>query len=155
MAIKLRIPRGKDVRNRLAHPAVKAAVAGFIIVCLVLFGIFAHYYIKYQKIVDRRLNSPLFANAAKIYSAPETVRTGESLNVGSIAAELRRAGYTEVSEHGESRIGTYKEGDSYIEVRPGAESYHTPESATIHVAAGKVDSITQKNGAALDAYELE
>ena len=38
------------------------------------------------------------------------------------SAELRRAGYTEESEHSESRIGTYKEGSSYIEARPEPES---------------------------------
>jgi len=155
LAIKLKIPRGKGIRGRLSHPAVKASVAAFIIICLIFFGIFAHYYVKYQKIVDKRLNAPLFANAAKIYAAPEIVRTGESLKVSAMAAELRRAGYTESKERSESRIGTYTETESSIEVRPGPESYHTPESATIHVTAGKVDRITQQNGGALDAYELE
>ena len=143
------------MRSRLAHPAVKAGVATFIIVCMILFGIFAHFYIKYQKIVDKRLNSPLFNNAAKIYAAPDVVRVGESLKVGAIAAELRRAGYSEEGEHGESHIGSYKEGDASIEVHPGPESYHTPESATIHVKDGKVDSINQQGGGALEAYELE
>ena len=155
MAIKLRIPRGEGIRNRLSHPLVKASVAAFLIVCIVLFGIFAHYYIKYQKIVDRRLRSPLFANSAKIYSAAETVRVGESLKPSAMAAELRRAGYTEEGERNESPIGSYKEGASYLEVRPGSQSYHTPEAAIIHVSEGKVDRITQPNGTALDAYELE
>jgi penicillin-binding protein 1B len=155
LAIKLKIPRGKGIRGRLSHPAVKATVAAFIVVCMILFGIFAHYYVKYQKIVDKRLNAPLFANTAKIYAAPETVKVGESLKVGAMATELRRAGYTEGGERNESRIGSFNQGDSYIEVRPGPESYHTPESATIHVSDGKVDRITQQNGGALDAYELE
>lgn len=155
MAIKLKIPRGKGIHGHLSHPAVKAGVAGFIIVCMILFGIFAHYYIKYQKIVDKRLNAPLFANAAKIYAAPEMVKVGESLKTSAIAAELRRAGYSEGNERNESRIGSYTEGDSYVEVRPGPESYHTPESATIHVSGGKIDRITQQGGGALEAYELE
>jgi penicillin-binding protein 1B len=152
LAIKLKIPRGAGVRNRLAHPVVKAAVAAFLIVCLVLFGIFAHYYIKYQKIVDKRLNAPLFANSAKIYAAPPFVKVGESLKVSDMAGELRRAGYTEESERNSSRIGTYRESASYIEVRPGPESYHTPEPATIHVTSGKIDRITQPNGSELEAY---
>ena len=81
MAIKLKIPRGTGVHARLNHPAVKASVAGFLIVCTVLFGIFAYYYVKYQRIVDKRLRGPIFANSAKIYAAPETVKIGESLKV--------------------------------------------------------------------------
>lgn len=155
MAIKLKIPRGTGIHARLSHPLVKASVAGFIIVCTVLFGVFAYYYVKYQKIVDKRLSGPIFANSAKIYATPETVKVGESVKVSSIAAELRRAGYTEESDRNGSRVGTYKEGASYIEVHPGPESYHTPESATIHVNEGKIDRITQNNGGGLDAYELE
>ncbi len=155
MAIKLKIPRGHGIHKRLSHPAVKASVAGFIIVCMVLFGIFAYYYVKYQRIVDKRLNGPIFANSAKIYAAPETVKIGENLTADKIADELRRAGYTEASDRNASRIGTYKEGGSYIEVRPGPESYHTPEAAIIHFTGGKIDHINQKSGTDLDAYELE
>ena len=58
---------------------------------MALFGVFAYYYVKYQRIVDKRLNGPIFANSAKIYAAPETVRVGESLAASGITAELRRA----------------------------------------------------------------
>jgi penicillin-binding protein 1B len=155
LAIKLKIPHGQGLRGRLSHPAVKAAVAVFIIIGTFLFGIFAWYYVKYEKIVDKRLNGPIFANSAKIYAAPEAVKVGESLKIANISGELRRAGYTETTDRNPSRIGSYKENDSSIEVRPGPESYHTPEAAIIHVTDGKIDSIKQPNGSALDAYELE
>lgn len=154
MAIKLKIPRGQSVRARLQHPAVKATVAGFIIVCMVLFGIFAFYYTRYQRIVDKRLRGPIFANSAKIYGAPETVKVGETLKLSSVTAELRRAGYTQQGET-ESRIGSYKVSGSSIEIHPGPESYHTPEAAAIHITDGKVDTINQVGGGPLDAYELE
>lgn len=151
----MKIPRGQGFRGRLSHPAVKASVAAFIIVCMVLFGIFAYYYVKYERIVDKRLRGPIFANSAKIYAAPETVKVGEAQKVSAMAAELRRAGYTEMADRNPSRVGTFKEGSDSIEVHPGPESYHTPEAAVIHVSSGKVDKITQPNGTALDAYELE
>jgi len=103
LVIKLKIPRGKGIHAHLSHPVVKASVAGFIIVCTVLFGIFAYYYVKYQKIVDKRLSGPIFANSAKIYAAPETMKVGESAKISSIAAELRRAGYTEESDRNSAR----------------------------------------------------
>ncbi|HVH86893.1 MAG TPA: PBP1A family penicillin-binding protein [Terriglobales bacterium] len=155
MAIKLKIPRGHGIHKRLSHPAVKASVAGFIIICMALFGVFAYYYVKYQRMVDKRLHGPIFANSAKIYAAPETVRVGEALTAGAVTAELRRAGYTEESERNGSRVGTYKEGSANVEVRPGPESYHTPEAATIHFNNGSIDRISQQGGATLDAYELE
>ncbi len=133
-----------------------SSVAVFLIVCLCGFGIFAFYYVRYQKIVDERIRKPIFNNEAKIYAAPELVRVGDKWTVRDIANDLRHAGYTEASEQGASKIGTYTVGAESIQIKPGPESFHAPESATIHLAgtSGKVDSITGPKGD-LDAYELE
>jgi penicillin-binding protein 1B len=40
-------------------------------------------------------------------------------------------------------------------VRPGPQSYHAPDSATIHVSGGVVDKITDASGQPLTSYELE
>ena len=54
-----------------------------------------------------------------------------------------------------SQLGTYSEGVQQITVQPGPQSYHAPESATIHVSNGEVASITDAHGQQLSSYELE
>ncbi len=156
MAIKLRIPRKKSAGQRLPHSVLRGIVAAVILACLVLFGVFAHYYVKYQRIVDAKMRGQIFANSAKIYAAPYTVRTGRGLNISSVVSQLRKAGYTEVGERFSSKLGSYRAGSNSIEIKPGPESYHTAEGALIHVKDGKVDRISSvSNGNDLDSYELE
>ena len=105
--------------------------------------------------MDERLKQPIFANTAKIYAAPREVRPGQKLTVHWIANELREAGYTGDGAAQPSPLGTYSEGVQQITVQPGPQSYHAPDSATIHVSGGVVDSITDAHGQQLSSYELE
>ncbi len=102
MAIKVKIPRVKGFRGGLKSPILRAGVAAFLIIGLVMFGIFSYYYIKYQKIVDKRFYGPIFANTAKIFAQPRDVRIGQKADGREIANYLRHAGYTEIGEPGES-----------------------------------------------------
>src|SRR5579872_3806809 len=108
VAIKIKIPRANGFRNRLSSPFVRAALAAFLIVCLVLFGLFSYYYVKYQKIVDKRMSGQIFANTAKIYAQPRSLRVGQKADSKEIANYLRHAGYTEDGEQGKSKFGTYR-----------------------------------------------
>ena len=161
MPIRPKIPsranQASSSRQYFSDPVVKTAAAVFIFVCLAFFGVFAYYYVKYEKIIDRRMNGPIFSNAAKIYARPKTVRVGETVTVTEIASELRHAGYTEAGKEGESRIGTYRTTGGHIEIRPGPESYHAQDPAVVQVANGKVVGITAPGGNAegIIAYDLE
>ena len=57
----------------------------------------------------------------------------------------------------DSPIGRFRLTGGSIEVVPGEESFHAPESVTIHFAGGKVSSIAAegRGGQSLTAYELE
>jgi penicillin-binding protein 1B len=164
VATKVKTPskaKAHSVRSRLASPVVKLAIAAVILICLGLGGLFAYGYVHYGRIVDRRMNGPVFNNAARIYARPKTVRVGETVSPEEIARELRRTGYTEsgaASKSGESRVGTYQLSGQSIEIHPGPESYHRQEAATIRVADGKVGEISssgQDANGTIDAYELE
>jgi len=155
--IRLKIPirnTAEKARGQWSNPLVKVAVAAALLVLCAAIGVFAHYYIKYEKMVEQRMRGPIFANAAKIYALPKLVRPGDKLTVHEIATELRRAGYT---EGGNSSLGTFKLIKSGIEVRPGAESYHSAEGAVIHVEEGRVERIVASDDKhdELAAYELE
>src|SRR5580692_3441430 len=93
MALKIRFewPKGWKAWT---SALLLVALGLLIVVSIVGFSVFGYYYFKYQKIVDARLNQPIFANTAKIFAAPREVRPGQKLTVRLIANELHEAGYS-------------------------------------------------------------
>ena len=130
---------------------IRGALSLFVVLAVIASAVFSYLYIKYDRIIDRRFQGGVFSNSAKLYAIPQTVRIGEPMSAKEIAAQLQRAGYQESSG---SPMGSYRLLNSGIEIRPGPQSYHSPEAATIRIADGRVDSITGKSGE-LEAYELE
>jgi penicillin-binding protein 1B len=157
VAIKLKIPRTQGFRDSLKNPFVRAGLIAFLLVCAVFWGVFAFFYIKYQKVVDARMHGQIFANTAKIYAQPRNIRIGQKADVKEIANYLRHAGYTDSGEKGQSRLGTYTPRSGSIQVKPGQDSYYNAEGAVIHVQAGTVDRISSlgSSNESLSAYELE
>jgi penicillin-binding protein 1B len=154
MALKIKLARPKG-GNLLSSFALRFAL-GAIAVCALVFLLFSgYYYFKYQGIVDARLKEPLFANTAKIFAAPREVRPGQKFSVHLIANELREAGYSADGATQTSPLGTFSEGALSVTVRPGPQSFHSQDAATIHINNGAVNSITDGHGQALSSYELE
>jgi penicillin-binding protein 1B len=154
MALKIRfhMPTGKHPWATLLLRIGLGTIAAGV---LVFFAVFGFFYIKYKHIVDDRLKQPIFANTAKIYAAPREVRPGQKLTSRLIANELSAAGYSADGASQTSEMGTYKEGVQTITVRPGPQSYHSQDGATIRVGTGVVDSIADDHGQPLSSYELE
>lgn len=155
MAIKLKIPRGNGGKKGplLRDPVVRTALLAFLSLTMLVVGFFAYWYVKYDRIIEQRFRGAVFTNSARIYAGPQVVKVGATIGVREIAAELRRAGYSE--KDGDSLLGSYHLKGGSIEVLPGPESYHSPEPAIITVADGKVASITSRATGELAAYELE
>jgi penicillin-binding protein 1B len=159
VTIKVKIPTGRSAAKgrrgrRLGRdPLIRLALLGFLSASLLVICVFAYWYVKYDRIIEQRFQGPVFANSAKIYAAPRVVRVGAKITTSELAAELRRAGYTQ--KEGESPMGSYHVHAGTIEVLPGPESYHSPEPATISVVGGQVSAITSRSAGELAAYELE
>jgi penicillin-binding protein 1B len=132
---------------------VLLVVFGVTAVAIIAFG--SYFYVKEGHVVDERLKQPIFANTAKIFAAPREVRPGQKLTAHLIANELHEAGYSLDGASQMSQLGTYSESASAITVRPGPQSYHAEDSATIHLSAGVVESIADEHGQPLASYELE
>jgi penicillin-binding protein 1B len=154
MALKIRLKK-PNWKLSWSSWLLRGVVGCVLLVGLIALIVFSHYYNKYAHIVDERLKQPLFANTAKIYATAREVRPGQKLSEHLIANELRAAGYTTDSASHQSPMGTYSETGQGITVRPGAESYHSPDAATIHTREGVVDSIRDDRGQSLASYELE
>ncbi len=175
MAIKVKVPdrspvtrRGSKRRSRAVRPArvrhfsfhdplVKLFFAAFLIACALFAGVFTYFYVKYERVVDRRMAGGVFSNAAKIYARPRLVSVGDKTSIADVAGDLRRAGYTEEGRDRQSPVGHYAVTRDGIQVVPGPQSFHASEGAVIHFENGKVAAITESSGAGqkLDAYELE
>ncbi|MGA9304383.1 MAG: hypothetical protein WBW31_03150, partial [Candidatus Sulfotelmatobacter sp.] len=139
MAIKLKIPdrrtgASSKGRKRSKDPLVQYAFLGFLALSLLISGVFAYWYVKYDRIIEQRFRGPAFATSAKIYASPVVVRVGSKYTIPEIAAELLRAGYTDAdgashaggSKAGsagssESPLGSYRARGGKIEVMPGPE----------------------------------
>jgi penicillin-binding protein 1B len=157
VAIKVRIPKrknGSKSKGRFVSrdPVIRVALATFVILAVLVCGWFSYYYIKYDRIIDQRFKGQVFSSSATIYALPRIIRQGGKADVQGIATQLRRAGYTE--NGGQSPMGSYRLLKNGIEINPGPQSYHSPESATVRIQDGAVASITGKSGE-LEAYELE
>ncbi len=168
MAIKVKIPRGTSSQKKngkkrksdfhLGDPVVKVGLSVFLVLALAMFGVFAYYYVKYEKIIDRKMKGQIFNNSAKIYARPQVLKVGETYSVDEVASDLRRAGYTVQGHKPESQLGTYRLAGNAVEIRPGPESFHSTDGAMVRIADGKISSITaigSNEGQSLDGYELE
>jgi penicillin-binding protein 1B len=158
MPVKLKYANGAKTkstnpnRHTLGMRLLRIALVSFVAVLLVGGAVFSYYYFKYQKVVDQRLASgPLFANVSQIYAAPKEVRNGQKLTADTIARDLRNAGYNTT----DSKLGTYQLSGDTIRIKPGPQSYHATDGASINTSGGEVRSITAENGATLAGYSLE
>jgi penicillin-binding protein 1B len=166
MAIKVKLGSNGNPPSRARHRLLRGVLIAAL-ACLVVGAIvFGYMYFKYQKIVDDRLASgPIFANVEQIYAAPREVRVGQRLTASFIAQDLRRAGYNT-----NPQLGTFTIDGNSINIKPGPQSYHSTDGATITTGASSnadpasdsssgpeyiVTSITADNGAPLAAYQLE
>jgi Membrane carboxypeptidase (penicillin-binding protein) len=153
--LPLKLKYGKN-RNGSSRSILDSSLArGFLIVvlgCLAVgVAIFGFAYFHYQHVVDDKLAAgPLFASESQIYAAPREVRPGQKLTAEAIAADLRRVNY-----NGNPKLGTFQLNGNTIFIKPGPESYHSTDGATIDTTGGVVQKITAENGAALAAYDLE
>jgi penicillin-binding protein 1B len=158
MAVKLKIAKpafGRFASGGIGKLLLMAALGLCALVFLVGFSVFGYFYFKYRGIVDERLKQPIFVDTAKIYAAPREVRPGQKLSVRLLAGDLRHAGYTPNGAEQASPLGTFSESAQSITVQPGPQSYHAPDSATIRIGGGQVESIVDSKGQPLSSYELE
>ncbi len=149
--MKLKLGNARASRRTFGGTLLRGILVLALIGLVIFASVFGYYYFEYEKVVDDRLAAgPLFANTAQIYSGSKEVRTGQKLSAGSIARELRAAGYNSNPE-----LGTYQLNGDTIQIKPGAQSFHSTDGATITTADDTVQAITAENGATLQGYKLE
>jgi penicillin-binding protein 1B len=139
----------------LRDPLVKLFAAGFLIVAVIFLTMFTYFYVKYQRIVDRRMAGPVFSNAAKIYARPRSVSVGEKADPAEIGVQLHRAGYAQDGKDGDSRIGRFRLSSHSIQITPGPDSFQASNSAVITFEDGKVATISETGKQNPNSYDVE
>jgi penicillin-binding protein 1B len=161
VAIKVKIPRGKFMAPAASQRAaiIRIAVAVVILFVLIGFGGFAYMYVKYDRIIDKRMKGQIFSNSAKIFSRPRIVRPDDKISREQVETELRRAGYIEDdSGNPEGGLGSFREVKGAVEIHPGPESFHSEDGAIVYFSGKKVEKVIGGGSAAgqpLEGYELE
>jgi penicillin-binding protein 1B len=153
--LPVKLKYGSNSSNTRQSRFGSSFARGLLLVVLACLAIgtatFGYFYFHYQHVVDDRLAAgPIFASVSQIYAAPREVRPGQKLTASAIAGDLRRANY-----NSNPQLGTFKLNSDNIFIKPGPESYHSTDGATINTADGVVQKITAENGASLAAYDLE
>jgi penicillin-binding protein 1B len=116
-------------------------------------GTFAYFYSKYAQMFDEKLRAGLFANASRIFAAPESVSVGDAATPSDIAADLRRSGYNESRSN---PVGYYQIQPNAIEIFPGTDSYFEQEAGVIKFAKGHISAIVSlQDNTPRPRYQLE
>jgi penicillin-binding protein 1B len=105
--------------NFLTHP-------GFYLPTIILiFGaifMLAYFWIEFSARVDGLLRGEIFTPSAGIYSAPKTIRTGETSDANKIVAYLKAANYVEKTAQANQNRGRFALNGNELSIEPGNDS---------------------------------
>ncbi len=138
VAVKVQAPRKTGLVRFLLHPAGKTIIAVFVLTATIALVVFTYYYVKYSKLIETKLAAGPFANTSMIFAGPRSVAVGDETTPQDLAADLRRAGY---SESANNHMGHYAAKTDEIDVYPGPDSYFKREDGVIKFEKGKVSRI--------------
>ncbi|HEX8138813.1 MAG TPA: PBP1A family penicillin-binding protein [Pyrinomonadaceae bacterium] len=151
-AIKQGTAGARERRKRIICYSTVASLA-VILLAGTLFLIYS--YISYSRLVDGRLASGYLTSRAGIYSAPRTLRVGQSLSMEGLVKLLGRAGYIE-SAASDVWSGSYNAEERAVLIHPrraGASEERSYVTVSFD-ARGRIASLSNEVGP-LDSYTLE
>jgi len=116
-------------------------------------SILTFYYVGYSRLIDERLQGPVFPNVSQIYAAPERLQLGDRGSAAGIIAHLRAAGFGDRLETPKGRYESVRGG---VRIYPGADAYFSGEPAELRFADGRLNSIVSlRDQFARNEYLLE
>jgi penicillin-binding protein 1B len=167
-----RVPPPRIVRYEEAQPgffrsALRFLLRPYIVIPLVFIvvvavSVFVYYWIVFSGRIDNLLKGDVYTRSAGIYAAPKQIRAGQNISQDELLAYLKRAGYVERGQQGDSNRGRYVIDGATVEVDPGQDSVldsaHPFEPLRVQFARGgkSIAAITFKdNNQRLDKALLE
>ena len=94
-----------------------------VLLCAVLVvTVLSYYWIVFSARIDNLLKGEVYTRSAGIYAAPKQIRAGQNISQDDLLAYLKRAGYVERGQQGDSARGRYVVEGTTVEVDPGQDS---------------------------------
>jgi penicillin-binding protein 1B len=110
---------GRRVARRLFSAPV---IIPIIFVTTIALGFLIYYWTIFSGRIDNLLKGEVFTRSAGIYAAPKQLRAGETISQDELVAFLKRAGYLEKGQQGDSSRGRYELNGSSIGIEPSGTS---------------------------------
>jgi penicillin-binding protein 1B len=134
-----------------------------VLLCVVLVvTVLAYYWIIFSARIDNLLKGEVYTRSAGIYAGPKQIHAGQNISQEELLAYLKRAGYVERGQQGDSARGRYVIDGTTVEIDPGQDSVldsaQTFQPLKVHFIQGgkSIGSITGKDGnARLDKAQVE
>ena len=124
-------------------------------IILTTAGIYTYHYVKYSRMIDARLSGRVLQNTTQLFSAPQSIATGEVWTAGEMVAYLTRVGYRPVKD--DNAMGQFTEQGDTVDIRPSKYSYFSATNAlSVQFDGKKIKSIRAlAGGSDLGSAEIE
>ena len=99
----------------------------------IVLGILIYYWTVFSRRIDNLLAGEVFTRSAGIYAAPKQLRTGETISEADLIAFLKRAGYVEKTQQGDTSRGRYTAAGATLEIEPSSASSVDGRQQFLHV----------------------
>ena len=97
MAFRIQVPRKARWARIFFHPAGRVIFGVSGALALIFLGVFTYYWVKYSRLIDRKLRLGPFQSTSMVFAAPRAVSVGDEMRPAEIIAQLRSSGYGESS----------------------------------------------------------
>ena len=139
MSVRVQVPKKALLVRALLHPLGRIAAGAVIALTIAGLIIFTFYYVRYSRLVDRKIKDGPFQTTSMVFSAPRVVTVGDEITPDEVVIQLRRSGYTQSSGN---PMGWYNvRADGAVELFPGAESYFDDEPGVLKFKGGRISRI--------------
>ena len=88
----------------------------------IIFGVLFYYWTVFSHRIDNLLRGEVYTRSAGIYAAPKLLHVGETISQDELLGYLKRAGYVEKGQQGETTRGHYVLNATGIEVEPSRDA---------------------------------
>ena len=96
-----------------------ATVLSSLILLLGVFLTLTYFWFEYSDRVDLLLQGEVFTRTAGIYSAPKTLKDGETISAEDLVVYLKSAGYIEKNQQADQSRSRYAIAGNRVEIEPG------------------------------------
>lgn len=112
-----------SIWRRVGRRALSAPVIiPVAVVTAVVLAVLVYYWTVFSGRIDNLLQGEVFTRSAGIYAAPKQLHPGENVSTDELLAFLKRAGYVEQGQQGDSSRGRYSVSGQAITVEPSDSS---------------------------------